>query len=125
MVFGRLGSLLTGTALGLGTTTEGRAMRRLMNAALIALGLLAGSAMIVPGQATMPNMTAGPGVATAEGMLHPVQYRRRYAPPPRGYYAPPPRRYYRQGYAPPPRAYRRPYAPRPRYAPPPRPYYRR
>ena len=91
-------------------------MRRLMNAALVALGLLGGSAALAPGQATMPNMVTGAGPMMAENLVQPVQYRQRYAPPPRAY---------RRRYAPPPRAYRRPYAPRPRYAPPPRPYYRR
>ena len=90
-------------------------MRRLMNAALVALGLLGSSAALAPSQATMPNLATAE-LVTAENLVHPVQYRQRYAPPPRAY---------RRRYAPPPRAYRRPYAPRPRYAPPPRTYYRR
>ena len=92
-------------------------MRRLMNAALVVLGLLGGSAALAPVQAAMPNIAVGQGIAATGGMVQTVQYRPRYAPPPRPYY--------RRGYRPPPRAYRRPYAPRPRYAPPPRPYYRR
>lgn len=87
-------------------------MRRLMNAAFVALGLLGGSAALAPSQATMPNMATGAGPVMAENLVQPEQYRQRYAPPPRAY---------RRRYAPPPRAYRRPYAPRPRYAAPPRP----